>query len=69
MLNELTALTMILHLRQNNHLLSELSSKVSALRGVTVNIYDNARDQNVLDNTVRFSPSPLSLLRCCSWAA
>jgi len=37
--------------RQNNNLLDELSSKVSALRGVTVNIYDNARDQHVIDNS------------------
>lgn len=38
--------------RQNNHRLDELSSKVSALRGVTSDIYDNARSQDVLDNTV-----------------
>lgn len=44
--------------RQNNTRLSELSSKVSALRGVTVDIYDNARDQHVIDNSVRPSPSP-----------
>ncbi|KAL8925325.1 MAG: hypothetical protein Q9208_003615 [Pyrenodesmia sp. 3 TL-2023] len=37
--------------RQNNSRLDELSSKVSALRGVTVDIYDNARSQDVLDNT------------------
>ncbi|KAG9238902.1 hypothetical protein BJ875DRAFT_286503 [Amylocarpus encephaloides] len=37
--------------RQNNTRLSELSAKVSALRGVTVDIYDNARDQAVIDNT------------------
>lgn len=43
--------------RQNNSRLSELSSKVSALRGVTVDIYDNARDQHVIDNSVRPSPS------------
>ena len=39
--------------RQNNTRLSELSAKVSALRGVTVDIYDNARQQDVIDNTVR----------------
>ena len=37
---------------QNNSRLSELSSKVSALRGVTVDIYDNARNQDVIDNSV-----------------
>ncbi|KAK3174668.1 hypothetical protein OEA41_001914 [Lepraria neglecta] len=37
--------------QQNNSRLDELSSKVSALRGVTVNIYDNARDQHVIDNS------------------
>ncbi len=40
--------------RQNNSRLSELSAKVSALRGVTVDIYDNARAQDVIDNTVRY---------------
>jgi len=50
--------------RQNNSRLAELSSKVSALRGVTVDIYDNARAQDVIDNTVCFllslksSPGP-----------
>ena len=39
--------------RQNDSRLSELSAKVSALRGVTVDIYDNARAQDVIDNTVR----------------
>ena len=38
--------------RQNNNRLSELSAKVTALRGVTVDIYDNARAQDVIDNTV-----------------
>ena len=37
--------------RQNNDSLSALSAKVSALRSVTVDIYDNARDQHVIDNT------------------
>ncbi|MCJ1336389.1 hypothetical protein MMC09_001665 [Bachmanniomyces sp. S44760] len=36
---------------QNNSRLDELSSKVSALRGVTVNIYDNARQQDIIDNS------------------
>ncbi|KAL9116643.1 MAG: hypothetical protein Q9187_006832 [Circinaria calcarea] len=36
---------------QNNSRLSELSSKVSALRGVTVDIYDNARNQDVIDSS------------------
>ena len=39
--------------RQNNARLDELSNKVSALRGITVDIYDNARAQEVIDNTVR----------------
>jgi hypothetical protein len=38
--------------RQNNARLDELSAKVSALRGVTVDIYDDARAQDVIDNTV-----------------
>lgn len=42
--------------RQNNSRLSELSAKVTALRGVTVDIYDNARAQDVIDNTVRLPP-------------
>jgi blocked-early-in-transport protein 1 len=37
--------------RQNNARLDELSAKVSALRGVTVDIYDNARNHQVLDGT------------------
>lgn len=40
--------------RQNNARLEELSAKVSSLRGVTVDIYDNARAQDVIDNTVCF---------------
>jgi blocked early in transport 1 len=39
--------------RQNNARLDELSNKVSALRGITVDIYDNARAQDVIDDTVR----------------
>ena len=37
--------------RQNNDSLSALSSKVSALRSVTLDIYDNARDHATIDNT------------------
>ncbi|OAA51723.1 SNARE complex subunit protein [Metarhizium rileyi] len=37
--------------RQNNSRLDELSAKVSALRGVTIDIYDHARAQDVIDNT------------------
>ncbi|KAF2825409.1 hypothetical protein CC86DRAFT_371089 [Ophiobolus disseminans] len=36
---------------QNNSRLDELASKVSALRGVTIDIYDSARDQHVIDST------------------
>ena len=45
--------------RQNNSRLDELSAKVSALRGVTIDIYDNARDQGVIDSTVCRSSSTL----------
>lgn len=44
-------------LRQNDSRLSELSSKVSALRGITVDIYDNARAQDVIDSSVRIRSS------------
>jgi len=44
--------------RQNDARLGELSAKVSALRGVTIDIYDSARQQSVIDNTVRF-PFPV----------
>lgn len=37
--------------RQNNDLLSSLAAKSSALKHVTLNIYDNARSQDVIDNT------------------
>lgn len=36
---------------QNNDSLAALSSKVSALRSVTVDIYDNARSHEVIDST------------------
>jgi blocked-early-in-transport protein 1 len=39
--------------RQNNVLLDELASKVSALRGVTIDIYDQARDHATIDSSVR----------------
>lgn len=45
--------------RQNNARLDELSAKVTALRGVTVDIYDNARAQDVIDNTVRLLLPPV----------
>lgn len=41
--------------QQNDSRLEDLASKVSALRGVTIDIYDSARDQHVIDSTVRFS--------------
>ena len=48
--------------RQNNSRLDDLAGKVSALRGVTIDIYDNARDQGVIDSSVRTrsssQPSP-----------
>ncbi|KAJ4988259.1 Protein transport protein sft1 [Stagonosporopsis vannaccii] len=48
--------------RQNNSRLDELSAKVSALRGVTIDIYDNARDQGVIDSTTEtFSSFSTSL--------
>ncbi|KAK4111371.1 hypothetical protein N656DRAFT_734003 [Canariomyces notabilis] len=37
--------------RQNNARLDELSAKVSALRGVTIDIYDSARSHEVIDST------------------
>jgi len=36
---------------QNNALLSSLSAKTSALKHITLDIYDNARSQSTLDNT------------------
>lgn len=46
--------------RQNNALLNSLSSKVSALRSVTIDIHDNARDQDTLDHTVCLAWSRIS---------
>ncbi|EOA88088.1 hypothetical protein ACJQWK_01477 [Exserohilum turcicum] len=37
--------------QQNDSRLEDLASKVSALRGVTIDIYDSARDQHVIDST------------------
>ncbi|KAL9623619.1 MAG: hypothetical protein Q9160_002075 [Pyrenula sp. 1 TL-2023] len=36
---------------QNNALLASLSQKTSQLKHVTLDIYDNARSQDTLDNT------------------
>jgi len=41
--------------RQNNSRLDDLASKVSALRGVTIDIYDNARNTEVIDSNVSIS--------------
>src|ERR1700754_1185953 len=41
---------------QNNDALSALSSKITALRGVTVDIYDQARNHDLIDqNTDAFT--------------
>ncbi|KAK2743687.1 hypothetical protein FQN57_004796 [Myotisia sp. PD_48] len=37
--------------RQNNSLLESLSQKTNALKSVTIDIYDNARNQESIDNT------------------
>ncbi|KAJ5755681.1 hypothetical protein N7533_005224 [Penicillium manginii] len=37
--------------QQNNALLNSLSSKVSALRSVTIDIHDQARDQDMIENS------------------
>lgn len=52
--------------RQNNARLDELSAKVSALRGVTIDIYDNASAQGVIDNTVcsLFLPCSAGIFLC-----
>ena len=54
--------------RQNNSRLDELSAKVSALRGVTIDIYDNAREQGVIDSTVRIQQLLLRGTVLCPWA-
>jgi len=38
--------------RQNNSRLSELSAKVTALRGVTVDIYNGASDHRDIDDSI-----------------
>ena len=50
--------------RQNNARLDELSAKVSALRGVTIDIYDNARAHEVIDSTVSLYPTPIRAASC-----
>ncbi|KAH7119760.1 hypothetical protein B0J11DRAFT_69530 [Dendryphion nanum] len=48
--------------RQNNSRLDDLANKVSALRGVTIDIYDNARDHTLIDsNNETFSNFGTSL--------
>jgi len=37
--------------QQNNALLNSLAQKTSALKSVTIDIYDNARNQETIDNT------------------
>lgn len=49
--------------RQNNSRLDELASKVSSLRDVTINIYDNARDQHIIDDSV--CDTVFSILQQC----
>jgi hypothetical protein len=44
--------------RQNNALLDTLGSKVTELRDITINIYDNARDHDLIDSNVRPPPPP-----------
>jgi blocked early in transport 1 len=44
-------LALLTSTRQNNSRLDELASKVSALRGVTMDIEANARDQGIIDST------------------
>ncbi|KAL4811381.1 hypothetical protein BDV18DRAFT_155985 [Aspergillus unguis] len=47
---------------QNDNLLNSLSGKVSALKNVTIDIYDNARDQETLDHSTQvFSSLSTSL--------
>ncbi|KAL2161960.1 hypothetical protein VTH06DRAFT_7745 [Thermothelomyces fergusii] len=49
--------------RQNNARLDELSAKVSALRGVTIDIYDSARSHEVIDSTTETFSSMGTQLR------
>lgn len=48
--------------RQNNSSLNALSAKVSQLRSVTIDIYDNARDQHVIDSNLETFSSMTSSL-------
>lgn len=49
--------------RQNNAYLESLSQKTNALKSVTINIYDNARNHETIDNTVRtLSPPPVLVM-------
>lgn len=54
--------------RQNNARLDELSHKVSALRGVTVDIYDQASSHSLIDSTVGviFSLYPCRPCKACA---
>jgi hypothetical protein len=54
------------HSRQNNDMLGELGNKVSALRNVTVDIYDNARNHEMLDANVRLSTTDFESFRAFS---
>jgi len=48
--------------RQNNSRLDELAGKVTALRGVTVDIYENARDHSLIQsNTEHFTNMGVSI--------
>lgn len=46
------------HESQNNTHLATLSTKVAALRSTTIDIYDHARNQEVIDSNVRMTPQP-----------
>jgi len=53
--------------RQNNALLDTLGSKVTELRDITINIYDNARDHDLIDsNTEHFTSLGSSLSNSAS---
>ncbi|KAL2217497.1 hypothetical protein M432DRAFT_440184 [Thermoascus aurantiacus ATCC 26904] len=49
--------------QQNNALLNSLSQKTAALKSVTINIYDNARDHGTIDNTSEVFSSLSTSLR------
>jgi len=51
--------------RQNNARLDQLSAKISALRGVTIDIYDQARQHEMIDSTVSLSaPTVFYEIQC-----